>query len=86
MSRRTRVSLDDKDVDARYSNWISAVIDLIAPKDLYLVAGRATAKTGDIFAKRSQRICVDMPRSMQVMVSDTYMNAMRNVVPALLEG
>jgi len=86
MSRRTHVSLNDKDVEARYSNWISAVIDLIAPKDLYLVAGRATAKTGDIFAKRSMRICEDMPRSMQVMVSDTYMNAMRNVVPALLEG
>lgn len=86
MSRRTRVSHDDKDVELRYSNWISAVVDLIAPKNLYLVAGRATAKTGDIFAKRSQRVCVDMPRSMQVMVSDTYMNALRNVVPALLEG
>lgn len=86
MSRRTHVSLDDKDVEIRYSNWISGVIDLIAPKNLYLIAGRATAKTGDIFAKRSQRVCVDMPRSMQVMVSDTYMNAMRNVVPALLEG
>lgn len=86
MSRRTHVSLDDKEVDARYSNWISAVIDLIAPKDLWFVGGRATAKTGDIFAKRSQRIAYDMPRCMMAAVSDTYMNAMRNVVPALIEG
>lgn len=86
MSRRTHVSKDDKDIELRYSNWISGVVDLLAPKNLYLVLGRATGKTGDIIAKRSQRVIVDMPRSMQVMVSDTYMNAMRNVVPALLEG
>lgn len=86
MSRRTRVSHNDEDIELKYSNWISAVIDLIAPKNLFLVAGRATAKTGDILAKRSIRISEDMPRSMQVLVSDTYMNAIRNVVPALLEG
>lgn len=86
MSRRIHVSKDDKDIELRYSNWISGVVDLIAPKNLHLVLGRATGKTGDIIAKRSQRVIVDMPRSMQVMVSDTYMNAMRNVVPALLEG
>lgn len=86
MSRRTHVSLNDKDVEVRYSNWISGVIDLIAPKNLWFLGGRATSKTGDIYAKRSQRIAHDMPRSMLAAVSDTYMNAMRNVVPSLLEG
>src|SRR5690554_241985 len=86
MSRRTRVSHDDKDIELRYSNWVSAVIDLIAPKDLWFIGGRATSKTEDIYAKRSQRIAHDMPRCMLAAVSDTYMNAMRNVVPALLEG
>ena len=51
-----------------------------------LIAGRAMAKTSDIIAERAQNICWDMPRSYQVLVSDTYMNAMKNVVPTLLEG
>lgn len=42
------------------------------------------AKTSDIIAERAQNICWDMPRSYQVLVSDTYMNAMKNVVPTLL--
>ncbi|MBW3519505.1 hypothetical protein [Flavobacterium sp. NKUCC04_CG] len=86
MSRRTHVSLDDRDVEGRFASWLKMTIDLIAPKDLYLIAGRATAKTTDIIAERSQMIIRDMPRSMQVLVSDTYMNAMRNIVPSLLEG
>lgn len=86
MSRRTRVNLDDLNVEGRYASWIKMVIDLISPKDLYLIAGRATAKTTDIIAERSMTIIEDMPRSMQVLVSDTYMNALKNIVPALLEG
>lgn len=86
MSRKTRVDHSDRDVEGRFATWVKMVIDLISPKDLYLIAGRATAKTSDIIAERSQMIVRDMPRSMQVLVSDTYMNAMRNVVPALLEG
>jgi len=62
------------------------VIDLISPKDLYLVAGRAMAKTSDIIAERSQSIIRDMPHSMQILVSDTYINALKNVVPTILEG
>jgi hypothetical protein len=61
-------------------------IDLISPKDLFLIAGRATAKTSDIIAERSMNIIYDMPRSYQVLVSDTYVNALKNVVPTLLEG
>lgn len=61
-------------------------IDLIAPKNLFLVAGRATAKTSDIIAERSMDINYDMPGSYQVFVSDTYVNALKNVVPTLLEG
>lgn len=86
MSRKTHVRLDDFDVEGKFASWIKMVIDLLAPKDLYLIAGRATGKTSDIIAERAQMIVRDMPRSMQVLVSDTYMNAMRNVVPALLEG
>lgn len=86
MSRKTHVSLKDTDVDGRYASWVKMVIMLIAPKDLRLIAGRATAKTADIIAERSQTICWDMPRSYQVLVSDTYVNCLKNIVPTLFEG
>lgn len=86
MSRRTSVNLDDAFVKPVYANWLTILCDLIQPKDLYLIAGRATAKTTEIIGKRSQNIIYDMPRSQQVMVSDTYTNALKNVVPTLLEG
>lgn len=86
MSRKTRVSLDDRDVEGRYASWVKMVIDLIAPKDLYLIAGRAMAKTTDVIAERSMTIAQDMPHSMQILVSDTYINALKNIVPSLLEG
>lgn len=86
MSRKTHVSLNDTDVTGRFASWIKMTVDLISPKDLFLIAGRATAKTSDIIAERSMTICRDMPRSMQVIVSDTYVNALKNVVPTLLEG
>lgn len=86
MSRKTHVSLDDTDVQGRYASWLKTVIFLIAPKHLRLIAGRATAKTADIIAERSQNVIYDMPKSYQVLVSDTYVNCLKNIVPTLLEG
>jgi hypothetical protein len=86
MSRKTRVNKDTSNARINYSSKISAVIDIVQSKDLYLVAGRATAKTGDIVAKRSMRIIKDMPGAYMMFVADTYMNALTNVLPALIEG
>lgn len=86
MSRKTHVSLDDTDVQGRFASWLKTVIFLIAPKHLRLIAGRATAKTADIIAERSQNVIYDMPKSYQVLVSDTYVNCLKNIVPTLLEG
>jgi hypothetical protein len=86
MSRRTRVKLDTESTEVLYASKISAVIDLISPKDLYLIAGRAMAKTSDIVSKRSMRIIEDMPGAYMMFVADTYINALTNVLPALIEG
>lgn len=86
MSRKTSVNFDDINVEPVYTNWLTMLIDLLQPKDLYLIAGRGTAKTTEIMAKRSQHIIYDMPRSQQVFTSDTYTNALTNIVPTLLEG
>jgi hypothetical protein len=86
MSRKTSVKFDDLNINPVYANWMSILVDLLQPKDLFLIAGRAMAKTTEIIGKRSQNIIYDMPRSQQVFVSDTYTNALKNVVPTLLEG
>lgn len=84
--RKTHVKANDPDIDYRFASKIKLLVDLISPKDLYLIAGRATAKTSDIVAERSMAIAEDMPRSYQLFVSDTYVNALTNVQPALIEG
>jgi hypothetical protein len=69
-----------------FASKVDAMVDLIQPKDLYLIAGRGTAKTSSIMAKRSMRIIEDMPHSYQVFLSTTYVDALTNVMPALIEG
>lgn len=86
MSRRTHVNLSDNNVIARYASWIEQVVGLTAPKDLYLIGGRGSAKTTGIMANRSKVICMDMPKSYQVIVADTYVNAIKNTVSTLLDG
>lgn len=86
MSRKIHVNLNENFVEGRYASKIKTAIDLMAPKNLGFIGGRATAKTSDIIAERSMDVSYDMPGSYQVVVSDTYVNAMKNIVPALLEG
>ncbi|MFA9191131.1 hypothetical protein AAGV28_07080 [Flavobacterium sp. FZUC8N2.13] len=85
MSRKTHVKHNDPFINPVYVNWLNLLCELISPKDLILLAGRGAAKT-DIFAQRSQNVMYDMPGSQQVIVSDTYVNARKNILPTLLEG
>lgn len=85
MSRKTHVSSKDPFINPIYVNWLNMVCEFISPKDLILLAGRGAAKT-DIFAQRSMNVMYDMPHSQQVLVSDTYVNAAKNIVPTLFEG
>ena len=78
--------IDPEEIDIRYSNWLSMSIDLIKPKNLYLIAGRGTAKTQDILAKRVTDIVYDMPAATMSFVSDSYVNAISNIIPELIEG
>lgn len=78
--------VDTTELDVRYSNWLSLMIDLIEPKDLYLIGGRGTAKTQDILAKRMIKIFKSMPGSAMSYTADTYVNALGNLIPELREG
>ncbi len=44
-------SNDFIDQELLYSNWLSALVDIMEPKDAFLILGRATAKTSDFLAK-----------------------------------
>ena len=75
-----------EEADIRYSNWIATLIDLIKPANLYLYGGRGTAKSTDILAKRSIDVVYDMPRASFAFVSDTYVNLMTKIIPAIISG
>lgn len=86
MSRRTHVSLDEDFVEAKFGNLVKQASDLIAPQNFALIAGRGGAKTTTFVAERAQDIIYDMPGSYQAFVADTYVNALKNIVPTLLDG
>lgn len=87
MKKLTKLKSLSADVsELRYSNWVKMIIDLVKPTNLYLVAGRGTAKSTDILAERTIDIVQDMPRAPIGLVSDTYMNLLSNILPALVEG
>lgn len=69
-----------------YVNWLAIILQLIQPKNLFLVAGRGSAKTTMYMAQRSIDIQVSMPHSQQVIIADTYVNALTNIVPTLIDG
>ena len=75
-----------EEVEYRYSNWLSMIIDIIKPKNLYVVGGRGTAKTQDIIAKRSIDIIYSLPRGTFAFLADTYVNAITNIIPNLITG
>ena len=81
---KNKVTIQEADI--RYSNWISTLVDLMKPANLYLFGGRGTAKSTEILAKRTIDVIYDMPRASFAFVSDTYVNLMTNIIPAILVG
>jgi len=78
--------INQEEFEVRYSNWMSMVVDLVKPKDLFIVGGRGLAKTTDIIAKRSIDVIHELPRGTFAFISDTYVNAMTNIIPSLMMG
>jgi hypothetical protein len=80
MNTNTHISLNDTDLQGRFTSWLKTVLFLIAPKHLRLIAGHAAGKTADSSAERSRKVLSDMPKSYHVLVSDTYVNCLKNIV------
>jgi len=81
-----KIKAPDSEIEIRYANWIKMIIDIVKPKNLAFIGGRGTAKSTDIIAERAIDICFDMPRAPFAFFSDTYVNLMTNIVPAVLQG
>lgn len=86
MKQKIHAKTDYDDVELRYASWLKTILDLMQPKNAFLVLGRGTGKTTDFIAERSMDICWDMPHSYQALIGDTYTNILKNIAPALIEG
>lgn len=86
MSRPNKINLEEREIKVLYANWLKQMIDMVSPKNLYLLGGRALGKTSDVIADRAQDIVYDMPGAPFAFVGDTYINLMTNIIPSFLEG
>lgn len=72
--------------NARYANALCQFIGLADTMNVYMVAGRGTAKTSAAMAQRSMRVIDSLPRHNMSWVCPTYTSFYANVLPALVEG
>ena len=82
--KANKISAEEANI--KYSNWFATLVDLIKPKNLYVIAGRGTAKSTDILAKRTIDVSEDMPRASFAFVGDTYVNLLTNIIPSIMLG
>lgn len=85
MTKRIHVK-KDKNVNVVYETWLGVMCALIAAKNQILIIGRGGGKTTNYMAERSMMINKAMPSAYFFFLSDTYVNALDNIVPSLLEG
>ncbi len=86
MSTKKKLNLKSSKVQLLFSNWLAQVVALLKPKFLYLILGRGAGKTTDFQTERIMDMVYDLPGAPVALVSDTYMNLTKNVLPSLIEG
>ena len=86
MKNKIIVNTKFNDIVIRFCTWLKMFVDLMQPKNLFLILGRGTGKTTDYLAERLMDICYDMPTCYIAIVGDTYTNLLKNVVPSIIEG
>lgn len=86
MSWRPRARQNSSNIAIAFANWLAQLVNMILPKNLYLILGRGSAKTTEFQVERLIEMCYDMPGAPICWVSDTYANLQKNVLPMVLEG
>ncbi len=80
------ITVNDPLVEVRYSTNVNQSIAYVGAKDVQVIGGRGTTKTTQIHAERFQEAMIEMPRSLQMFLCNTYENARTNLVPGLENG
>ncbi|TXE18625.1 hypothetical protein ES692_06160 [Psychroserpens burtonensis] len=83
---KQRIDKEAKEIGLRYANWLAQLIAMIKPTNLYVILGRATGKTVSILAYRFKDMSKEMPGAFISISVDTYMNALKNIVPNIIIG
>ena len=86
MTTKKKLDIKSKRVGILYSNWLAQLVALIKPRNLFLIAGRGSGKTNDFFTERLIDMIYELPGAPVALVSDTYNNLTKNILPILLDG
>ena len=78
--------ISSEEANIKFSNWFVILVNLLKPKNLYIIGGRGMAKSTDILANRTIDISEDMPRASFAFVGDTYVNLLTNIIPSIMVG
>ena len=83
---KPRIDKEQPGVVLRYANWLAQFVAMIKPTNLFLILGRATGKTVSVLAYRFKDMSKEMPGAFISISADTYMNAVKNIIPNIIEG
>lgn len=73
-------------VDIKYGSEVQILTDWIDTTNFVAVAGRGTAKSTTILARRIRKAVTLMPGAPLAIVADTYTNLQNNIMPAIENG
>lgn len=87
MNMLTRIKkIDQNNTNIQLTNKLIAVCNWIDPWTLVVIGGRGLAKSQEIQAERVTKIIEDMPGAPLAFITDTYVNFVTNILPALKIG
>lgn len=86
MTKKRKLKISEENIEQRFANWVAQLIGIMQPWSLYLIAGRASAKTVQILAERLQEAVFDCPGAPFAWVASTYSDLHKNVIPSLVDG
>ena len=81
-----KINKEAPEVALRYANWLAQMVAMLKPTNLYLILGRATGKTVSVLAYRFKDMSKEMPGAFISISVDTYMNALKNIIPNIIIG
>ena len=85
MSRNLLKNQTD-DIDVRYGSEVQILTDWVDTTNFVAIAGRGTAKSTTIIARRTINCVMAMPGAPMAIVADSYTNLVNNIMPAVQNG